>query len=143
MKQLRDCYDQQDDATLVASALAGEREAFDNLLARYSSSVLRLCTALLGNTLEAQDIAQEASLQAFLGLARLQEPARFAAWYHAIAANLARSALRRRQRSLYTLSEDVTLTWRSHQYGERETVSRAKAAQNTPETARGYAPPTY
>jgi RNA polymerase sigma-70 factor, ECF subfamily len=110
MKQHRDRYENQDDATLVASVLAGEREAFDILLARYSSSVLRLCTALLGNTFEAQDIAQEASLQAFLGLAHLQEPARFAAWFHAIAANLARSALRRRSaRSLSTLSDDATL----------------------------------
>jgi RNA polymerase sigma-70 factor, ECF subfamily len=110
MKQHRDRYENQDDATLVASVLAGEREAFDILLARYSSSVLRLCTALLGNPFEAQDIAQEASLQAFLGLAHLQEPARFAAWLHAIAANLARSALRRRrERSLSTLSDDATL----------------------------------
>lgn len=110
MKQFRDCYDNQDDATLVASVLTGEREAFDILLARYSSSVLCLCTALLGNTFEAQDIVQEASLQAFLGLARLQEPAHFAAWFHAIAANLARSALRRRrEHSLHTLNDDVTL----------------------------------
>jgi RNA polymerase sigma-70 factor (ECF subfamily) len=110
MKQYRDRYNNQDDATLVASVLAGEREAFDILLARYSSSVLGLCTALLGNTFEAQDIAQEASLQAFLGLARLQEPACFAAWFHAIAANLARSALRRRrEHSLYTLSDDARL----------------------------------
>ena len=126
MKQHRDCYDLQDDATLVASVLAGEREAFDILLARYSSSVLRLCTVLLGNTFEAQDIVQEASLQAFLGLARLQEPAHFAAWFHAIAANLARSALRRpHERSLYTLSDDASFQvlwidapplWRSTRY---------------------------
>src|SRR5215469_12607968 len=108
MKQHRDCYDHQDDATLVVSVLEGEREAFNILLSRYSPSVLRLCTALLGNTFEAQDIAQEASLQAFLGLAYLQEPARFAAWFHAIAANLARSALRRRREgSLSTLSDDA------------------------------------
>jgi RNA polymerase sigma-70 factor (ECF subfamily) len=110
MKQHRDRYDHQDDATLIASVLAGEREAFDILLARYSSSVLHLCTALLGNPFEAQDIAQEAALQAFLGLARLQEPARFAAWFHAIAANLARSALRRRrEHSLSRLRDDATL----------------------------------
>ena len=108
MKQHRDHYNHQDDATLVASVLAGEREAFDILLARYSSSVLRLCTTLLGNPFEAQDIAQEASLQAFLGLARLQEPARFAAWFHAIAANLARSALRRhRECALSRLRDDA------------------------------------
>ncbi len=110
MKKQRDCYDHQDDATLVASVLAGEREAFDILLQRYSSGALRLCTTLLGNTIEAQDIAQEASLQAFLGLSRLREPARFASWFHTIAANLARSALRRHHEfSLHTLSDDATL----------------------------------
>jgi RNA polymerase sigma factor (sigma-70 family) len=61
-------------------------------------------------TIEAQDIAQEASLQAFLGLARLREPARFASWFHAIAANLARSAQRRHHEfSLHTLSDDATI----------------------------------
>ncbi|HEV2662886.1 MAG TPA: bifunctional nuclease domain-containing protein, partial [Ktedonobacteraceae bacterium] len=108
MKQHRDCYDEQDDASLVASVLLGKREAFDILLQRHSSSVFHLCTRLLGNTFEAQDIAQEAALQAFLGLSRLQEPARFAAWFHAIAANLARSALRRhREQSLQVLSDDT------------------------------------
>lgn len=77
MKQHRDCYDEQDDASLVASVLLGKREAFDILLQRHSASVFRMCTRLLGNTFEAQDIAQEAALQAFLGLSRLQEPARF------------------------------------------------------------------
>ena len=108
MKQRRDRYEDQDDATLVASVMVGEREAFDILLQRYSSSVLRLCSRLLGNTVEAQDILQEASLQAFLGLARLREPVRFAAWFHAIAANLARSALRRRHElSLQQLDDDA------------------------------------
>lgn len=107
MKQYRDCYDEQDDASLVASVLVGKREAFDILLQRHSSSVFHLCTRLLGNTFEAQDIAQEAALQAFLGLSRLQEPARFAAWFQAIAANLARSALRRhREQSLQILGDD-------------------------------------
>src|ERR1700730_11188443 len=97
MRHYRDRNTDQDDATLVASVLAGEREAFDILLQRYSSSVLRLCTRLLGNSIEAQDIVQEAALQAFLGLTLLREPTHFAAWFHAIAINLARSALRRRR----------------------------------------------
>ncbi len=114
MKQQRDRPHEQDDAILVARVLAGEREAFDILLQRYASSVQRLCTTLLGTTVEAQDIAQEAALQAFLGLSRLRDPARFAAWFHAIAANLARSALRRRsERSLEMLSEEsmTQLVW--------------------------------
>ncbi len=87
---------QPSDAALVTLTLAGEREAFGPLLLRYYASVERLCRRLLGPTPEAQDIAQEAALQAFLGLAELSAPARFGAWLHAIAANLARMELRRR-----------------------------------------------
>jgi RNA polymerase sigma factor (sigma-70 family) len=86
-----------DDAALVAQALAGDYEAFGALLLRYAPSVARLCRRLLGATLEAQDAAQEAALQAFLGLSQLDDPARFGAWLHAIAANLARMELRRRR----------------------------------------------
>ena len=87
--------DNMPDAALVARVLAGEREAFSMLAERHYKSVLRLCVRLLGSTPEAQDIAQEAVLQAFLHLRRLHEPARFGAWLHAIAANLARMNLRR------------------------------------------------
>ena len=85
------------DSVAVSQVLAGNREAYDDLLHRYSPSVLRLCGRLLGDLVEGQDVAQEAVLQAYLGLGRLQQPGRFGAWLHAIAANLAHSALRRRR----------------------------------------------
>jgi len=98
------------DAALVELTLTGEREAFGPLLLRYYASVGRLCRRLLGSTLEAQDIAQEAALQAFLGLAELSAPARFGAWLHAIAANLARMELRRRRTlSLDALPDDAPM----------------------------------
>jgi RNA polymerase sigma factor (sigma-70 family) len=95
--------DQSSDAALVTLTLSGEREAFGPLLLRYYASVERLCRRLLGPTPEAQDITQEAALQAFLGLAQLHAPSRFGAWLIAIAANLARMELRRRR----TLSLDA------------------------------------
>ena len=78
--------------------LAGDREAFGPLLARWQPSVLGLCQRLLGPGPLAEDVAQEAAVAAFLGLARLADPARFGAWLYAIAANQARMALRRRYR---------------------------------------------
>jgi RNA polymerase sigma-70 factor, ECF subfamily len=97
MNTPRNRSDNQDDAILIDRVLAGEREAFAPLLTRYQASVMRLCIRLLGSVQEAQDVAQEAAFQAFLGLACLREPARFGAWFHAIAANLARLELRRRR----------------------------------------------
>jgi Sigma-70 region 2 len=86
----------RDDAELVAAVLAGDREAFGPLLARWQASVLRLCRRLLGSGPQAEDVAQEAAVQAFVGLPRLADPSRSGAWLLAIAANLARMALRRR-----------------------------------------------
>jgi RNA polymerase sigma-70 factor, ECF subfamily len=88
--------DTRSDAMLVALVLVGERETFAPLLLRHYTSVARLCRRLLGPTPDAQDIAQEAALQAFLRLGELQDAAHFRAWLHAIAANLARMELRRR-----------------------------------------------
>jgi RNA polymerase sigma factor (sigma-70 family) len=88
-------YDRLDDAALIARILQSEHAAFEPLLQRYWSSIMRLCQRLLGPTLEAEDVAQEAAIVAFFNLAQLQNPAHFGAWLHAIAANLARSSLRR------------------------------------------------
>ena len=95
---MMDATERRDDADLVAAVLAGDREAFGPLLARWQPSVLGLCRRLLGPGPLAEDVAQEAAVAAFLGLARLADPARFGAWLHAIAANQARMALRRRYR---------------------------------------------
>jgi DNA-directed RNA polymerase specialized sigma24 family protein len=92
-----DGTDGRDDGELVAAVLAGQREAFGPLLARWQASVLRLCRRLLGPGHQVEDVAQEAAVAAFLGLPRLADPARFGAWLQAIAANHARMALRRRR----------------------------------------------
>lgn len=88
-----------DDEGLVRRALAGERAALAALVGRHYPSMLRLCRRLLGDGPEAEDAAQDAALAACMGLDRLREPARFGPWLHAIAANMARMALRR-QRAL-------------------------------------------
>jgi RNA polymerase sigma factor (sigma-70 family) len=103
-------YHQLSDAALVARARASDHEAFGQLLTRHYASVVRLCRRLLGAAPEAQDIAQEAALQAFLGLDTLDAPERFGAWLHAIAANLARMELRRRRTtSLEALPPGATM----------------------------------
>jgi RNA polymerase sigma factor (sigma-70 family) len=91
---------------LVRRALAGERAALAALVGRHYPSMLRLCQRLLGDGPEAEDAAQDAAMAACLGLDRLREPARFGPWLHAIAANMARMALRRRRAlSLEALGE--------------------------------------
>jgi len=63
-----------DDAEAVRLVLAGRKEAFVILLRRHRASVLGLCRRILGSQSEAQNVTQEAALQAFLGLETLREP---------------------------------------------------------------------
>lgn len=89
------------DAHLVARARRGDDLAFGQLVRRHHSSVHRAARAILGSAADAEDVAQEAWLHAYLHLARFQGTAAFKTWVHAIARNRAvdhyRSARRRRQ----------------------------------------------
>jgi RNA polymerase sigma factor (sigma-70 family) len=106
-----DLPDKTSDAVLVARVRAGDRAAFGVLVERHYTRVLALCRRLLGALHLAEDMAQEAMLSALVHLERLREPARFGAWVLAIAANLARSELRRRRTlSLDALDEPTRLT---------------------------------
>jgi RNA polymerase sigma factor (sigma-70 family) len=84
------------DSELVAAARAGDRVAFGMLLDRHDRAVRVVVRRLLGDS-EAEDVAQEAFLQAYLGLQRLRDPTRFGAWLCAIAVNLAKMRLRERR----------------------------------------------
>jgi RNA polymerase sigma factor (sigma-70 family) len=86
-----------DDARLVESALAGDAPAFGRLIDAHRPEAVRLAGRLLGDPWEAEDVVQEATLQAFLGLRRLRDPTRFVAWLLGIVVNLCRMHLRSRR----------------------------------------------
>jgi RNA polymerase sigma factor (sigma-70 family) len=83
------------DGELVAATLGGERSAFEELLDRHVDRV-RLLAGRMLRPEDAEDVVQEALLQAFLGLERLRDPERFGSWLYGITLNLARMRLRRR-----------------------------------------------
>ena len=88
------------DRELVERARAGERAAFDQLVARYQRRLLRLVLRLLRDQAEAEDVVQETFLRAYRALPRFRGEAAFYTWLYRIALNGARNAiLRRRQRS--------------------------------------------
>ena len=84
------------DSELVVAARAGDRAAFTGLLDRHEPAVRVVTRRLLGED-DAADVIQEAFLQAYLGLDRLRDPARFGPWLCAIAVNLAKMLLRERR----------------------------------------------
>jgi len=85
------------DADLVHAVRLGDRDAFGILVERHRARAVRLVMAMLDDFGEAEDVAQEALYQAYFGIDRLRNPARFASWLCGIAVNLAKMALRRRR----------------------------------------------
>ena len=72
-----------DDAALVGLARAGDKAAFAALLGRHRPMLVALCRRALGDHGLAEDAAQEAALQAMLGLDRLDPRGAFRnAWLH-------------------------------------------------------------
>jgi len=82
------------DADLVAASRDGDREAFGALIGRHRSRADGIARGMLPSREDADDIVQEAVLQAYLGLDRLREPDAFGPWLVGITVNLARMRLR-------------------------------------------------
>src|ERR671911_1485305 len=93
-----------DDASLVRLAQAGDKRAFAVLLGRHRPMLVALCRRALGDQGLAEDAAQEAALQALLGLERLERPERFGAWLGGIGLNVCRRWRRDQAREEWSLA---------------------------------------
>lgn len=85
------------DAALVVAARAGESWAQEALFVRHGKFVLGLSQRLLVHSDEAEDLAQDAFVQAFTRLGTLKNPQAFAAWLGSIVVHTAHKRLRRRK----------------------------------------------
>jgi RNA polymerase sigma factor (sigma-70 family) len=93
------------DSELVGASLDGDTAAFALLVRRHRPKVAAVVRRMLDDWGDAEDVAQEAVLHAYLGLDRLREPDRFAGWLCGIAVNVAKMRLRRPQRRWLSLEE--------------------------------------
>lgn len=89
-----------DDLALVRRSRDGDREAFEALVARYQTPVYRLALRMVHRPEDAEDVAQEAFLKAYLALPSFREEADFRTWLFRIASNHCLDRLRRRRREL-------------------------------------------
>ena len=87
----------QDDPTLVNRVLSGEKSAFGPLIDRHWPRAIRLALRRLGDVADAEDVVQDAFLQALLSLRSLRTQDRFGPWLLGIVANLCRMHWRARR----------------------------------------------
>ena len=78
----------ENDVQLIHRILSGDEAAFSALVRKYQKSVHALAWRKVGDFHIAEEIAQDAFLQAYKNLARLRNPSQFAGWLYVIASNL-------------------------------------------------------
>ncbi len=88
--------DEAHEAALVARARAGDADAWEALIGHHQAPVFRLAYLILSDAADAEDVAQEAFVRAYLALGRFDADRPLRPWLLSIAANLARN----RRRSL-------------------------------------------
>ncbi len=94
-----------DEEALVARAQHGDADAFGCLVQAYQRFVYNLALRSVGNPAEAEDLAQEAFVRAWVGLPRFRGEAKFRTWLYRIVVNLCYSRLAHLRSELDNLQE--------------------------------------
>ncbi len=94
---------EQCDLELVFLSQQGNKAAFGQLVLRYQPMAQRLAIRVLGDRDLAQELVQDAMLQAYLSLEKLNDPTRFKSWLYGIVLNVCRNDLRRRKVICFSL----------------------------------------
>lgn len=86
------------DAEAIEKALAGDDDAFRELVERHSRAVYRLAYRMTGRADDADDVVQETMLRLYQRLSTFERRASFTTWLHQIAVRCALDLLDARQR---------------------------------------------
>ena len=92
--------DSDDDANLVARALAGDKSAYGVLIDRHRADAVAFARRLVSRA-DAEDVVQDALISAFLAMGSLRAPERFKSWLLGIVINLCRTRLRLRREGYF------------------------------------------
>lgn len=100
-----------DDVQLIDATLAGNTDAFGQLVRKYQDRLYNALAHAMGSTSDAADVVQETFVQAFVKLESFERRASFFTWLYRIAINRSISLRRRRRpdRSLDRLRDETTL----------------------------------
>ncbi len=83
------------DEELVEQVRRGEREAYAELFRKYYDYIYVVCLSMVKNPQDAEELAQEMFVHAYVKLDQLRDPARFFPWLKKMAHNRSRNYAQR------------------------------------------------
>ena len=121
------------DEDVVERVLAGESALFEVVMRRYNQRLYRVARAILKNDGEAEDVMQQAYVEAYSHLGQFEGRARFSTWLTKIAVYEALARVRRRAR-------ESPVTRRLNEEGEEgDPMSRIQSEGPDPEQQASHA----
>jgi RNA polymerase sigma-70 factor (ECF subfamily) len=94
------------DEELVARAMGGDLDSFNQLVLRWERPIYALAYRVIGREEDARDVAQETFLRAFRALSGFKGQAKFSSWLYRITLNLCRDWIRRERRTPIALAPE-------------------------------------
>ena len=107
------------DAVLVRRALAGDSDAFATLFQANKGRVYAVCLRMTNNAADADDLTQEAFIQAFRKLATFRGESALSTWLHRVAVNTALMHFRRQPANRTSLDQTDSETTR-REFGRQD-----------------------
>ncbi|WP_073202970.1 RNA polymerase sigma factor SigW [Gracilibacillus kekensis] len=83
----------------------GDQSAFEDIVSFYQNKVFAICYRMIGNRHEAEDIAQEAFIRAYINIQSFDENRKFSTWLYRIATNLTIDKIRKKKPDYYLDAE--------------------------------------
>src|ERR1700691_4257645 len=93
------------EAEAIRLAQQGDAAAFERLYRLHNRRVYSLCLRMVGNTAEAEDLAQEAFLQLYRKIGTFRGESAFSTWLHRLAVHVVLMHLRKKSVPVISLEE--------------------------------------
>lgn len=83
----------------------GDQSAFEYVVVFYQDKIYQHCYRMLGNAHEAEDLAQEAFIRAYINIHSFDDRRKFSTWLYRITTNLTIDRIRKRKPDYYLDAE--------------------------------------
>ncbi len=94
------------DIAIIERILAGDKSGYKALAERHKAYALTIAYKIVGNREDAEEIAQDAFIQAFQALSNFNKEAKFTTWFYRIVFNAALMFKRKHQ----LLTDDISVS---------------------------------
>ncbi len=101
----------------INEVLKGNQDAFEEIVTLFQHRLYQVCYRMLGNAQEAEDIAQEAFVRAYINIHTFDQKRKFSTWLFRIATNLCIDRIRKKKPDYY-LDADVPGTEGLNMYSQ-------------------------